>query len=162
MSSSHYTADHVRAATDKAFDEVIRAFESQLNGWEPDVLDALASGGDIEAVKARMEAMVGPSGFLLFSRIDHGALLRVTSQTRKAVQYVVGNPLFALMMTRHDIRAALYAPLRVLVYQGEDGKTCVEYDTPSSQFGQFGDERIDATAAMLGQKLGTMVATAIR
>ncbi len=162
MSSSRYTADHVRAASDKAFDEVTRAFESQLNGWEPDVLDALASGGDVEAVKARMEAMVGPSGFLLFSRIDHGALLRVASQSRKAVQYVVGNPLFALMMTRHDVRAALYAPLRVLIFEDEAEKTCVEYDTPSSQFGQFGDERIAPTAAMLDKKLGTMVAMAIR
>jgi hypothetical protein len=50
----------------------------------------------------------------------------------------------------------------VLIFEDEAGKTCVEYDTPSSQFGQFGDERIAPTAAMLDKKLGTMVAMAIR
>jgi uncharacterized protein (DUF302 family) len=37
-----------------------------------------------------------------------------------------------MQMTQHDIRAGLYAPLRVLVYENDDGKTCVEYDKPSS------------------------------
>ena len=45
-------------------------------------------------------------------------------------------------MTQHDIRASLYAPLRVLIYENEEGKTCVEYDRPSSLFGQFGNDRI--------------------
>ncbi|MDB5348517.1 MAG: hypothetical protein JWP89_6894 [Schlesneria sp.] len=161
MNSFRYTAIHVQTTTDKGFDEVTSAFEAQLNPWEPDVLDVLASDGDIKAVSTRMEAMVGPSGFLLFTRIDHGALLRVAGMTRKSVQYVVGNPLFALQMTRHDVRAALYAPLRVLIYEDATGKTCVEYDTPSSQFGQFGNENIDTTATMLDEKMAAMVTAAI-
>ena len=83
--------------------------------------------------------MAGPSGFMLFSTSDHGTLLRIVGQQRKAVQYVLGNPLFAVEMTRHAIGAALYAPLRVLIYEADDGKTCIEYDKPSSLFGQFGD-----------------------
>src|SRR5438045_729160 len=101
--------------------------------------------------------MAGPSGFMLFGTNDHGALLRLAGQRRKAVQYVVGNPLFALQMTQHDIRAGLYAPLRVLIYENEEGKTCVEYDRPSSFFGQFGNDRINATAAMLDKKLEALV-----
>ena len=81
---------------------------------------------------------MGPSGFMLFAKTDHGSLLRIAGQKRKAIQYVVGNPLFALQMTQHDIRASLYAPLRVLLYENEEGKTCVEYDKPTSLFGQFG------------------------
>jgi uncharacterized protein (DUF302 family) len=37
-------------------------------------------------------------------------------------------------------RAGLYVPLRVLIYENEPGKTCVEYDKPSSLFGQFGTD----------------------
>ena len=102
--------------------------------------------------------MTGPSGFMLFGTQDHGALLRLAGQQRKAVQYVVGNPLFAFQMTQHDIRASLYAPLRVLIYENEAGKTCVEYDRPSSLFGQFGNDRISPTAAMLDKKLEALVA----
>ena len=94
------------------------------------------------------------------ARTDHGALLRLAGQKRKAIQYVVGNPLFALQMTQHDIRASLYAPLRVLIYENEQGKTCVEYDRPSSLFGQFGNDRISPTAAMLDKKLEALVAAA--
>jgi uncharacterized protein (DUF302 family) len=64
-------------------------------------------------------------------------------------------------MTQHDIRASLYAPLRVLIYENEDGKTCLEYDKPSSLFGQFGDSRITPTATMLDRKLETLVTKAI-
>ena len=108
----------------------------------------------------KLPLLAGPIGFMLFATHNHGALLRLAGQQRKAVQYVVGNPLFALQMTQHDIRASLYAPLRVLIYENEDGKTCVEYDKPSSLFGQFGDDRISPTAAMLDRKLEALVAKA--
>ena len=161
MSDSHITVDHVRRTTDKPFGDVTTAFERQLGRFEPGVYQALAEGGDAEAARARIEAMAGPSGFMLFGTQNHGALLRIARQQRKAVQYVVGNPLFALQMTQHDIRASLYAPLRVLIYENEEGKTCVEYDRPSSLFGQFGNDRISPTAAMLDRELEALVAAAM-
>jgi uncharacterized protein (DUF302 family) len=161
MNDSCFTVDHVRLTTDKPFADVTTAFERQLGRFDPDVYKALAEGGDVEGARARIEALAGPSGFMLFGTNDHGALLRLAGQQRKAVQYVVGNPLFALQMTRHDIRASLYAPLRVLLYEDEAGKTCLEYDTPSSLFGQFGDDRISPTAAMLDRKLEALAAAAI-
>jgi uncharacterized protein (DUF302 family) len=160
MNDSHFTVNHVRLATDKPFEEVAKVFERQLGRFEPEVYKALASGGDAEEARAKIEAMAGPSGFMLFGTNDHGALLRLAGQKRKAVQYVVGNPLFALQMTQHDIRASLYAPLRVLLYESEEGKTCVEYDRPSSLFGQFGNDRISPTAAMLDRKLEAVVVAA--
>src|SRR5690348_12048444 len=104
--------------------------------------------------------MAGPGGFMLFATHNHWTLLRLAGQQRKAIQYVVGNPLFVLQMTQHDIRASLYAPLRVLIYENDEGKTCVEYDRPSSLFGQFGDNRINSTAAMLDKKLESLITAA--
>ena len=99
---------------------------------------------------------------MLFGTNDHGALLRVVGRPARAVQYVVGNPLFALQMTQHDLRAGLYAPLRVLLYEDDRGRTCLEYDKPSSLFGQFQNDRISPTAALLDKKLEDLVTTAIR
>ena len=161
MSDNHFTVDHVQRTTDKPFGDVTTAFERQLGRFEPGVYQALAAGGDAEGARARIEAMAGPSGFMLFASHNHGALLRLAGQQRKAIQYVVGNPLFALQMTQHDIRASLYAPLRVLLYESEEGKTCLEYDRPSSLFGQFGNAEIDAVAAMLDKKLGALAAAAV-
>jgi uncharacterized protein (DUF302 family) len=161
MNDSRFTVDHVRLATDKPFEEVAQAFERQLGRFDPDVSKSLAASGDAEGVRAKIEAMAGPSGFMLFGTQDHGALLRIVGQKRKAIQYVVGNPLFALQMTQHDIRASLYAPLRVLLYEDERGRTCLEYDKPSSLFGQFHDDRISPTAAMLDKKLEALIAAAV-
>jgi uncharacterized protein (DUF302 family) len=160
MDESRFTVEHVRLATDKPFEEVAEAFLRQLGRFDPDAYKALAAEGDVEGVRARIEAMAGPSGFMLFGTNDHGALLRLAGRKRKATQYVVGNPLFALQMTQHDVRASLYAPLRVLIYESEEGRTCLEYDRPSSLFGQFGNAQVAGVAAMLDRKLEALVAAA--
>lgn len=48
--------------------------------------------------------------------------------------YEVGSPLFALPMTKLDMRAVLYASLRVLIYQGENATTRIEHDKPTTLF----------------------------
>ena len=162
MNDSRFTVDHVRLAADKPFEEITKVFERQLGRFDPDVYKSLAANGDAEGVRAKIEALAGPSGFMLFATHNHGALLRLAGQKRKAVQYIVGNPLFALQMTQHDIRASLYAPLRVLLYENEDRTTCVEYDKPSSLFGQFGNDRITPMATTLDRKLEALVAAAMK
>jgi uncharacterized protein (DUF302 family) len=161
MNESRFTVGHVRLESAKPFEEVAEAFERQLGRFDPDVAKPLIAGGDVEEARAKIEAMAGPSGFMLFGASDHGALLRIVGQKRKAVQYVVGNPLYALQMTQHDIRAGLYAPLRVLLYKDERGKTWLEYDKPSSLFGQFNDDRIAPVAGLLDRKMEALVAAAV-
>jgi uncharacterized protein (DUF302 family) len=162
MNNSRFAVDHIRVSTDKPFDDVTANFVRQLGAFDAGMLKELAAGSDADVVKAEIEALAGPSGLMLFGIQDHGLLLRIMGQKRKAVQYVVGNPLVAVQMTQHDIRAGLYAPVRVLIYEDNDGKTCVEYDLPSSLFGQFGNERVAPTAAELDRKLEELVAKSIR
>jgi uncharacterized protein (DUF302 family) len=161
-----FPVEHVRVKTDRPFDVVTAALVRQLGkydeGVRKGVMKELAAGGDAKVVRTKIEGLVGPSGFMLFGTQDHGLLLQIVGQKRKAVQYVVGNPLIAVEMTRHAIGASLYVPLRVLIYEADDGKTCIEYDRPSSLFGQFGDKRVGRMAAALDQKLGDLAATATR
>jgi uncharacterized protein (DUF302 family) len=157
------TIEHIHVETEKPFGEVTAALEARMGKFDPAVYEGLRSGADPQAVRTRLEGMAGSSGFMLFRTSDHGALLRLVGQEKKrAVQYLVGNPLFAIQMTQHDIRAGLYAPLRVLLYEDEDGKTCVEYDRPSSLFGQFGNANVTEVATMLDRKLEQLVAQAIQ
>jgi uncharacterized protein (DUF302 family) len=162
MNVTRITVEHIRVVTEKPFDQVAKAFEQQLGQFNEETYKSLAAGEDVEKVRAKLEAMVGPSGFMRFRTSDHGSLLRLVGQRKKAIQYLVGNPLFAIQMTQHDIRASLYAPLRVLLYENDDGKSCVEYDKPSSLFGQFGNAKVTDVATMLDRKLEQLVATAIQ
>jgi uncharacterized protein (DUF302 family) len=162
MTTTTFVATHVQAKTGKAFAEVTKDFEGQLGKFDPTALQSLRPDAEhVDDVRSRIEAMAGPSGFMLFGTIDHGTLLSVFAESRKAVQYVVGNPLIALQMTQQDVRAGLYAPLRVLVYEDEQGKTCLEYDQPSSVFGQFGDDRITSVANQLDRKMEELVRAAV-
>jgi uncharacterized protein (DUF302 family) len=162
MDVTRITVEHIRVTADKPFERVTKAFEEQIGQFDADALKSLATDGDMDKVRARIKAMEGPSGFMLFRTSDHGALLRLAGQKRKANQYLVGNPLFALQMTQHDLRASLYAPLRVLIYENEQGRACVEYDKTSSLFGQFGNSKVTEVATMLDRKLEQLVAKAIK
>ena len=71
-----------------------------------------------------------------------------------AVQYEIGNSLSASTITHHELAAALYLPLRVVVYENDEGGSRIEYDLPSSLLGQFEDERVSAVARGLDVPLG--------
>jgi hypothetical protein len=48
-----------------------------------------------------------------------------------------------------------------LIYEEDNGKTCIEYDRPSSLFGQFGDEKVNMMAVSLDNKLGDLASAAL-
>jgi uncharacterized protein (DUF302 family) len=162
MNVTRITVEHVRIVADKPFEQVTRALEEQLGQFDPEVYKSLTAGEDAEKIRSRIDKMAGSSGFMLFKTSDHGALLRLAGQKKKAMQYILGNPLIAIQMTQHDIRAGLYAPLRVLVHEYTDGKTCVEYDKPSSFFGQFDNAKVTEVATTLDRKLEQLVAKALK
>ena len=56
-------------------------------------------------------------------------------------------------MTRLQLSAALYAPIRVVLYENDAGHGVFEYDQPSTTFGEVGDERVTAVARGLDAAL---------
>ena len=112
--------------------------------------DVLSEPGKVQSY---LKSLEGSTGLILFNIQNHGALLNMYGKSRKAKQYVIGNPLIAIQMTIHDIRASLYAPLRMIVYEDENKQAFVEYDLPSSLFGQFGNNEVLQVAMGLDAKL---------
>jgi hypothetical protein len=97
---------------------------------------------------ARKKLEGGPQ-LWIFNRRDHGGLLQITGEPRKAVQYDIGNPLTA-RTTQHQLPAALCAPLRVVLYENRAGRATFECDRTLSLFGQFGEERATGSRAPIG------------
>jgi len=148
--------EHVRIEVAKPFEAVKSALEVLVPPLDAAIPEALRQG---DIVRANEALQRGPE-LAIFSARDHGRLLRTAGLTRKAVQYEIGNPLTASRMTQHQLPAALYAPLRVILYENEDGHAVFEYDRPSSLFGQFGDERVTAVARELDTSLERVLAQA--
>lgn len=61
------------------------------------------------------------------------------------------------MMTLHDMRTGLYVPLRLLVYGAHIGSTRLEFDQPSSLFGQFDNPEATAVERSLDTKLASLI-----
>jgi uncharacterized protein (DUF302 family) len=142
---------HQRVALKSSFDSFVKSIENVLNRLNQDWPSGLLS--DPEAVKQHLTNIAGDTGLMIFGQQEHGKLLAIKGKPGKVIQYIIGNPLTAVEMTQHDIRAALYAPLRVIFYEGEDGVLYAEYDLPSSLFGQFGNEDILTVSKELDRKL---------
>ena len=156
MSRKTIEIAHVVIESEKPSVQVRASLENLLPVIDKEI-PLLLGDGNTDRLKQRLEAAPELSIFL---KRDHGALLGLYGQARDAVQYEIGNPLTASTMTRHVLSAALYAPLRVVIYEKEDGGSRIEYDLPSSLFGQFGDERVTEVARGLDVALGRALSAA--
>jgi uncharacterized protein (DUF302 family) len=148
------SVEHITITSVRSFDEVRQKLEATVPKLDTSIFAALTSG-DQKRVNEYEQA--GPKLSIFLVR-DHGALLQIVGRRRNALQYEIGNPLTASKMTRHELPAALYAPLRVVLYEDSQGKGVFEYDRPSSFFGQYGDERVTD----VGRYLDTALETALR
>jgi hypothetical protein len=149
MTKQAITVEHVRIESAKSFANVRTALERIVPHVDPSLVKAL-NEGDTE--RAAREEKDGPE-LSIFEFRDHGAMLKVAGKARNALQYDIGNPITASHMTRHRLAAALYAPIRVVLYENDTGHGVFEYDQPSTTFGQFGDERVTNVARGLDAAL---------
>ena len=133
ITSQTITVEHIRFSSELSFAEVRRKFEGTVPKLNTGIAEALRSG---DQQRAKIYEDNGPR-LSIFEERDHGSLLQIWGD---AVQYELGNPLTASKMTRHQLAAALYAPLRVVLFEDEQGRGILEYDRPSSFFSQYGDE----------------------
>jgi hypothetical protein len=99
--------EHITIESAKPFAEVNATLESTLPVLDQKILALLRDG---ESERAREALERGPELSIFLSR-DHGKLLQITGGPRKALQYEIA----ASRMTQHQLAAALYAPLRVVL-----------------------------------------------
>jgi len=77
---------------------------------------------------------------------------------RKVMRWILGNPLIAITMIRHDITASLFAPVELLLVENELGdESTVIYDLPSSLMVIEPNPALLAAARVLDHKLQTLV-----
>jgi uncharacterized protein (DUF302 family) len=147
--SQTISVEHIRISSERPFAEVRRKLEDTLPTLDATIVEVLSSGDQKRATDYEAN---GPT-LSIFEQRDHGALLQIVGRECNALQYEIGNPLTASKMTRHKLGAALYAPLRVVLFEDERGNGVFEYDKPSSFFGQFGDERVTEVGRCLDAEL---------
>lgn len=88
----------------------------------------------VETADALAAAIEG-AGAKVVARVDHQkAAASADLQMGEAQVLIFGNPKIGTPAMQADIRAALYLPLKVLVYADADGNTQMTYDDPAAMF----------------------------
>ena len=155
-STGTISVEHVTISSTKSFEDVQARLIVLAPRIDDGIFTLLRYG---ESRRALQELETCPP-LTIFGQRDHGALLAIAGLTRRSIQYDIGNPLTASKMTRHRLSAGLYAPIRVLLREDNDGGVAFEYDRPVSVFGQFGNEEVDAVAQQLDRDLRALLEAA--
>jgi uncharacterized protein (DUF302 family) len=152
------SVNHLVYSTTRSFDAVILAFETIVGTLEDVGWASIPTAAtDVTDFERRVQAKIGPSGFTRFLTLDHGEWLSLFEQPRKARQYIIGNPLIAITMLRHDIRVGLNVPVRVYIYRDEATRTTrLEYDQPSTLMSGLDNRKLAAAAEKVDAKLASL------
>jgi uncharacterized protein (DUF302 family) len=158
-----FTGVRVQVETLVSFDDVIerlRGLMGQANIFTIVDLAKMVSSEE-EYVTEVTKRFVGESGFMLFSEIDHGTWIERFGIKRKVLRWILGNPLIAITMIRHDIAASLFVPIEILLTEqlGGQGAT-LTYVRPSSLIAIGDNPELLAAARALDAKLESLVTRA--
>jgi haloalkane dehalogenase len=161
IQTTSITIEHSVVASNRSYEQVIEALEARLGmagNTDEFVRQLAAVNASWEQVTQAIEKQLGTSGFTIFSKINHGDLLSLAGKPRRVSQYAIGNALLALQMVEHLPEVALYAPLRLVVYEENGGRTVVAYDRFSSLLLPYQHAEITPIAQLVEQKLEALVA----
>ncbi len=158
-----FSGVRVVVQTSHSYDAVLGNFRSLMGASTLGEIVALAKKPITEAEFTREieDRLVGESGFMLFAEIDHGGWLPKFGIKQRTMRLIIGNPLYAITMIRHDITAGLFAPVELLVTENIDraGAT-ITFVRPSSLMVVEDNPPLLAAAQALDRKLLELVAKA--
>ncbi|CQD19858.1 hypothetical protein BN000_04675 [Mycobacterium europaeum] len=158
MTEIRFTGVRVRYDSTKSYDELLAALLADIGEQPVPINDIATSTGDWEPYRQRVESHVGPSGFMLFGVVDHGAWIAKAGIDRRAVRVILGNPLIAITMLRHDVTAGLFAPVELLIAD-EGAGSSLTYVKPSSLMVVAPNPELLSAAEQLDAKLAALAAT---
>lgn len=147
---------HVTIETKKSYDAVCAFIESKLGRFDESMRDMLQKGqtGQLREAATRI---IRNYGLSIHYIVYHGKVLALNGPEEKLKTYYIGDILSASRMTRAVRAAGLYAPLRAVIYQNASGGTTIEYDQPSSLFGQFHHPATDETGRSLDERMSKLM-----
>jgi uncharacterized protein (DUF302 family) len=158
-----FSGQRVQYQTARSFDDVLLILRKHVGHTTVGEVNQQGAGGATrEDFEKRVEAFAGDSGFMLFLEVNHSEWLQTFGINRKVIRWVFGNPIIAYTMIRHEITAALFAPVELLLYENESGGgTMIIYDLPSSLMVLEENPPLLEAAKALDQKLADLISQII-
>jgi uncharacterized protein (DUF302 family) len=138
MSTLRIAVERHVVLSSRKFDDVLASIHAAIG--HPDMHEfwkKIAATSTYSEMEAVVRGALGPSGFMEFTRFDHGQFLKkaqnatAPASTPKIVRIVLGNPLIMMAMATHVHDAGSYAPVTLLIDERDAGVR-LSYDTMAS------------------------------
>ncbi|OCB07542.1 DUF302 domain-containing protein [Mycobacterium intracellulare] len=155
MTEITFEGVRVRYDSAKSYDDLLAALLAEIGEKPVPINDISTTTGDWQSYQEHVEKYVGPSGFMLFAVIDHGSWITKASIDRQVMRVILGNPLIAITMLRHDVNAGLFAPVELLIADEGQGSS-LTYVKPSSLMVVEPNPELLSAAEQLDAKLAAL------
>jgi uncharacterized protein (DUF302 family) len=151
-------------STGLTYPALIAAFERELKRWDPVIgVGLVERQAPWSEVEREVGQVAGPHGLMILGHADQGAIVSLSGHATRCSLYLVGNPVIAARIIRIDVRASLYVPFRVCLYDDDDpGGACIAFDRPSSFLATLERPELTDLGTLLDQKIDGVVAAIAR
>ncbi|RED58538.1 DUF302 domain-containing protein [Cohnella lupini] len=144
-----------------SYEALVKAFEREMGKWDP-VVDAtlVLANAPWETVEAAFAEMAGKHGLMIFFRADQDRLTSLTNGIKRCSLYIAGNGVIAEKILTIDVRASLYVPFRVCLYDnGYPGGAILGYEPLATVLAVFHQQALNDIGQLLDSRIFTLGAT---
>ncbi|PVH73450.1 TT1751-like protein [Cadophora sp. DSE1049] len=163
--SQQFEASRITLTSSKPYDDVLNTLYTSIGSpdavseWPKMMREISQSADPREQFTNTVNKTIGPHGFMIFQEFNHGAWIPLfgVGDGLKSKRIILGNPLIAITMLKHDINAGLFVPVEILVLEKKEG-TEIIYNLPSGLIaGLNKDPELCSASEKLDEKLAVLL-----
>ncbi|MCE4623468.1 MAG: DUF302 domain-containing protein [Caldisphaeraceae archaeon] len=93
---------------------------------------------EFQELKRKVESLIIRNGMNIMARIDYSNVAEgIGMKLNSSILYLFGNPRRCTMIMRNDMRAGLYLPQKILLWEDENKNSFVSYEPLSEPLSQL-------------------------
>ena len=132
-----FTCQRISFTTTQSFDSTSARLQKLIAPFGPVLPEELAQAKsrDRSSFEAFISSRTGPHGIVQLGEINHGAWIKLfdVGDGLRLKRIILGNPLVAITMLKHDLGAGLFVPVELLLRElPQEMGTEILYVVPSS------------------------------
>ena len=161
MTIGKFEVQRFSVTSRKSFGDVLAALHAAVGHPDMDAFrKSVSAAKTFSEIEKTIQSAIGPSGFMEFTRFDHGEVVHKGGKARapQIVRLVIGNPLIMRQMVQQVPDAGSYAPVTILVDERPDG-VHLSYDRVASFLTPYGNAEALKVAQALDAKVEALLAS---
>lgn len=120
------------------------------------------SAHSVQETMNNLEALVAQKGLLVFARIDHAGAAKDAGESLPPTELLIfGSPKVGTLLMQEERSVGIELPLKVLAWQGDDGRVWLAYEDPKALAAPYGlEQKQELLGKMLNLVKGLVSAAA--